>query len=336
MVRAAVWALCAACAGSPAPGPRTDEAPAPMPPPAPSPAPNAPMTQAPRPAARHEVIWPPECGGEGRWDDPQAPPPDPSAPMEIAVVTSDVRFAGRSREPLLRAVESRLRTRDPALRLVRREEVARAEGLVTSRRWSPRGPVCGQPPPLPALLAERHPNLALANVVTLCEAQGSECWLQVLFSRAGADDAEGLPESVLDATLSGPPTALASWVEAAGRLDTSQMGGLMGYEIGSRAAVIVRGNQDDDPWLRLTPTLDLRADAIAACAPAGISSFRLRWTISPTGEPGTVEAMPATAPASTPEALACLARLVHETSWPCPRSGAATPVELTVCVRGDR
>jgi hypothetical protein len=278
------------------------------------------------------VIIPSECEGPP-FTDPDAPAPDASRPMEIALVESGERFTGAQREQLIAAVQRRLAT-DRSLRLVPRAEVRRAEQLVAERRWRAGGPVCGQAPPLPALLAERHANLAIGTITRLCTPQPEvRCTLHVTFDRAGTDDQDGAPRP-WRAQVEGDPEALATWTRAAGRLEASDtaIGHGSGFGSGGRFFAVA-GVDDDDAFLRVGPTLEAARGAIAACyAGAGIASFGATFTVSEAGAVSDVVATPITAPSSDiARAQACVGEAIRALSFPCPRGGAAVRVEARVC-----
>lgn len=296
-------------------------------------------TRTVAPRKKKKVFTPPaECAAEEPWVDPDAPPPDHGKPMEIAVVV-DPRFEPAETEKIAETVIARLAQLMPDRKLVNKRHVRQAEKLVREKRWRSGGPQCGQAPPIAAVLAEKHPNLVLARVSTICTVEGDTCWLQVYFDRAGTDDNEGVPAS-LSAELTGDAADADVWLDAATRLGDNEVGGILGALIGRRGDeetfFRVAETTDDDPFLRLLPTLNeeaLSAKLLACHGGEGIASFRVKLKLSPAGKPLAVEAAPVTPPAADPEAEAqCISQALMESAWPCPRSRKPVDVETVVCL----
>lgn len=308
--------------------------------------------------ATGSVSVPPECeGGEfaARAPDPEAPPPDETRGREIAVVYESALFEGPEREVLVDAVHAWF-ARLPGAHLVARDEVRAAEALHAERRWRAGGPVCGQPPPVAALLAERHPNLVIASVETWCgqfvdgsrvgaaPESRSVCTLAVHARRAGTANRGGLPDD-LSADLDAPRGSVVRWTDAVARLrEGSALAGLFGgLGTSSRHAEFrVLGYADDDPWLRIGTTLygvgergDAH-DALLGCATrgGGVGSYRIAWTISPTGEGSAVQVESITAPTdgSASQVATCVTERLGRVRWPCTRSGAPARVEARLCI----
>lgn len=308
-----------------------------------------------RPAPQRVVI-PSECEGpelHATTPDPDAPPPNDRAPREIAVLYRDERLQGAERARLLNAVRAWV-ARLPGARIVPQAEVDAAAFLHAQRRWRVGGPVCGQPPPIPALLAARHPNLVVASVSTWCAdvdddapdaGDRTRCTLSVDFDRAGTDDRGGLPPyRAVD--LQGAPSDAASWVNAASRLGDpdagTAMAGILGGVLGGEAGVFrLLGHADIDPWLRVVPTLegwgrDAPRRALTACATrtGGVGSYRLGWTISPNGIAQDVTVTPITPPTdgSAERVAACVREALSRVAFPCPRAEAPVPVTARLCL----
>lgn len=285
--------------------------------------------------------------------DPEAPPPVETAPRTIAVIYNDARLQGAAQTRLLTAVRAWI-ARTPGARLVPQGEVEAARLLRTERRWRAGGPVCGQPPPLPALLAVRHPNLVLAHVETLCldvehpeRDAGAEraCDLTVHFRRAGTDDRTGLPPT-RSVAMRGEPDDVEAWVRAASSLGDPDAGaslsalfGAMGR--GDGPVLRVLGYADLDPWLRVGPTLtqearDGAAQAIEACVTrgGGVGVYAASWTISPEGVAQEVNVTATVEPrdGSAARVSACVRDVLSRTGFPCPRSGAAAPAHARLCL----
>lgn len=311
-----------------------------------------------RPQATGNVVIPSECeGGEftARSADPEAPPPDESRPRETAVLYEGTLFEGPERERLADAVHAWM-ARDPSLRLVPRDEVQAALALQAERRWRPGGPVCGQAPPVAALLAVRHGNLVIASVDTWCgqfvdaprggapPETRSLCTLTVHPRRAGTANRGGLAGDV-GVDLEAPRGTVTHWIEAVSRMTVGgahvSVFGALGTS-SRRAEFRVLAYADDDPWLRIGTTLygyarnERAREAILGCATrtGGVGSYRIAWTISPTGEGGAVEAAPLTEPVdgSGAQVAACVAERLAQVRWPCTRSGAPERVEARLCI----
>lgn len=316
----------------------------------------APPPERPAPPAPQRVTLPAECEGpelNNPPPDPDAPPPNDRAPREIAVVYRDDRFQGADLARLITVVRAWI-ARTPGARLVPQNEVDAATFLHTQRRWRVGGPVCGQSPPIPALLAARHTNLVIASVSTWCaEVEGDapdagareSCTLSVDFDRAGTTDRNGLaPYRAVD--LAGPPADIASWVSAASRFGDpdagTAMSGILGALGGQQGNVFrVLGHADIDPWLRVGPTLNAWGEGsprrvFSACATrgGGVGSYRMAWTISPNGIAQEVTVTPITPPTdgSAERVSACVRDVLARVAFPCPRAGAAVPVTARVCL----
>lgn len=288
--------------------------------------------------------------------DPEAPPPINARPREVllrydADDSGDGRFDGPDRDRLVAAVRAWM-VRTSRARLVPIADVRAAEALVRARRWRPAGPVCGQAPPLPAVLSARHPNLVIATVSTWCgevvdDADGRiashpSCTLTVTSHRAGTDDQRGVP-ATRGVRLDGPRGDVARWLAAVPRLAENGgglglLGGLMAGDGGLYPYYRLAAFDDDDPWLRVGPTLygngnrDAVRDAMQACAPhaRGVGSYRLTWTISPTGATLTPTVTPERADDTA--TAQCLTERLGAVAWPCPRGARPVPVEATLCV----
>lgn len=311
-----------------------------------------------RPQPTGSVVIPQECeGGEytARSPDPEAPPPDEARPRETAVLYEGTLFEGPERERLADAVHAWM-ARDPSLRMVPRDEVQAALALQAERRWRADGPVCGQRPPVAALLAARHPNLVIASVDTWCgqfvdAPQGgaapetrSLCTLTVHPRRAGTANRGGLPDDV-GVDLEAPRGTVTHWIDAVSRMTVGgahvSVFGALGTS-SRRAEFRVLAYADDDPWLRIGSTLygyarnEQAREALLGCATrsGGVGSYRIAWTISPTGEGAAVEATPITEPVdgSGAQVAACVAERLAQVRWPCTRSGAPARVEARLCI----
>ncbi len=312
---------------------------------------------APRPAPRRVVTIPPECDGPELREaapDPEAPPPDDRRPREVVLTYDGDRFQGAARQRFLAAVRAGV-ARLAGVRLVPPADVAAAEALVAQRRWRAGGPVCGQAPPLPALLAARHPNLVVGVVDPWCGAvvdgegpgarERNYCTLSVAFHRAGSANRAGLPPN-RGVDVTGDPADAQRWVAAAALLGDPRvvpsMGGLLGAMMGGEGEVYrALGYGETDPWLRVGATLRSYDEgapraALLACATrvGGVGSYRASWVIAPDGAARDVAVAVQTAPTdgSGERVAECLRGVLAGVGFPCPRAGAAVPVSARLCV----
>lgn len=311
-----------------------------------------PPTPRPRP---RRVTLPAECEGPELSQpppDPEAPPPNERAPRSVAVVYEGDRFRDRDRARIVTAVRAWL-SRTPGIRLVPQNEVDVANFLQIQRRWAHRGPVCGQAPPLAALLATRHTNLVIATITTGCEAaieRGDDagaraiCTLAVEQRRAGTSDRTDIPpRRAVD--LIAPPDDVSSWVDAAGRLGDPDAGtalvGILGALGGPEGGPVLRvlGHGELDPWLRVGPTLTQRGgvrDQLTACVNrlGGVGVYALDWSISPEGVAQHVAVSTRAEPRDGrgDEVRACVREVISRAGFPCPRSGEAAAAHARLCL----
>lgn len=300
-------------------------------------------TTAPK-VARHEITpetLPPECRESAPLDDPQAPPPDDTEPMAIAIIYDGSEIEGRDRERLIAAVARQIDAlRDE--RIIPSTEVRRAQRLRKQRRWSDSGPVCGQPPPLPALLAKRHPNLVMASVSTGCDSPTWGCHLGVSFDRPGKEGElvpPGFPDFLVS-SLGAPPVDGANpWIAAAAKLVPEDLSWISGrWERGFEGVFHVAAVEEASPWLRIAPTLEATATArkLARCYHGdGVASFFLAWTISAAGEVTAATAEPLTDPLDD-QSAACIADVLRTIPFPCTPSAKPADIEARVCIAGGQ
>lgn len=305
---------------------------------------------APEPPRGPEI--PAYCQGSEEYADPDADPPDTNVAPEVAVIYEGDRITGADRDRFLEAVHRKIDAL-VEMPLVPRADVARAERLHAQRKWTQRGPACGQAPPLPALIAAaRHRHLVLARVMTACgpgatldarNRPAEDCRLAVYFDRAGSDDDENLPPAVSVSLGRYPSATPAEWLAAVEQLGTDTPDGtanIFGVLRSDERVYRVLDHGDDDPWLRVAPTLHEQTvrDRIAACWRAsGIASYSLRFTISPAGRVGEVDVEPSNLPEDADETAAdaaglCIAEALREAAFPCTRNRRPAQVEARVCV----
>jgi hypothetical protein len=318
----------------------------------------APPPPPARPATAAGPI-PDGCGESTRFfPAPQAPPPDLSRPAVVAVVAGSLPLAGPDQDALLTRITERANAHTQ-LPVLSREEVRRAEALVAARKWREDGPVCGQAPPLPAVLAEDHPHLVLAQVRQMTMSvpaapagdigrKGLVHLLSVDFSRAGhggppPEDVPALPGNLVAPVddASDP----VSWLAAADGLEADRTSAIFGM-LGSGAGpyLHVAEPAGSDPWLGVGGTLaGTLADRVRACyAGPGVVGFDLSWRPAPDGTPTEIAVAHVAGPegtaagadvaAAVEAARQCLAEVIAEAGWPCPRRGTSAEAQARVCV----
>ncbi|MBN1945308.1 MAG: hypothetical protein JW797_06495 [Bradymonadales bacterium] len=302
-----------------------------------------------------------------------APPPDERVEMVAAVVYFGDRFAGQDRERLLEEVGRHLAgiLDLPVLsrQVVQRAERLHAERRLTDQspvcgQAPPLASILAHDDPnlLLAEVSTRCSRVADVTALTgvpggaeeevtilVAEENGSDggqpdertaggrqrhCTLTIRFDRAGTHDQTGAPP-LQEAAVRGDPSDLASWLEAIDRLhEPSAREGVYGMLVSASTVFLLVADTDPDPWLRVSPTLRELEEQIRACQPLpGVASYRLAWTISPTGVPGEVEVEPITPPAGdVAEICRCMADILSRSAWPCTPSGQPERVEVQLCV----
>jgi hypothetical protein len=278
------------------------------------------------------------CAAEEEYPLREAPARDESAPVELAVIAGDDRFTGRSRDSLVTAVHRRLDALHEET-LIPLAEVRAAERLAAERRWATDAPVCAEGPSLAAILAQTHPNLMLVYVETQCSEETSDCHLFV-WGRYVNDEAMQLHDV---AEVTGNPRSIASWTRAAGRLnaDPTPAGrgsGRAGQpDLPAGVVLRVRDTLDDDPLLRIGPTVRWRGQAgLAACAPAegSVGVYSVELALAPTGAVETAAITVDHSPrGADPNAVAaCIEQAIRAESFPCPRPGQTNRAQFRVCL----
>lgn len=312
-------------------------------------------TQTPdgsRPTRRQPPELPAECTVEETWPHVEAPPPRMGARPVVAVTHGDdpeeIRFTPQERDRLLELLTVGVRRWLRGRRVLPRDDVRRAERLRSERRLREGGPVCGQAPPLAAILAERHPHLWLAEVDPICfytdtppgGQLGRQCTLQIGVRRAGSSDRTGLPEGTSLDVPNGESGGAEAWLRAAETLGVARPSsvGLLGMLMGRGGGYTrfsVRGASDDDPWLRVGPTLNDAEEALTACLIGnGLATVGVRFAVSPTGDTSEVRIEPrAMDGVSDPDRLSrCVADAIDALALPCTHDGRPAVVEALVCM----
>lgn len=273
---------------------------------------------------------------EVRHVDPVAPPPDLRAKPAVVYLYAGTVVQGDDVRTLEHAVAAKLGL-EVGMSVITDKEMAAARALVAQRKLHRRAPVCGQAPPLPAVLAHDHKNLILAEIQTTCIYQGrtERCGLLVEYTRAGSDDSTGLPAPVFSKVTSRDIPA-ADWIAAADRLvpDEGVANILGSLSEGSDSPIFLElaNYRDDDPWLRVASTLDSETrKRVADCVDAA-ASFDATFTISPTGKTQKAALAPVTAPPAGTKLASCLQKALEATPWPCPLDGKPAKVAVRVCV----
>lgn len=273
---------------------------------------------------------------EVRHVDPVAPPPDPKAKLVVAYIYDGSDVKGDDVQKLEQAVAAKLGL-DIGMPVVDDKELAAARKLVAQNRLHPRAPVCGQAPPLPAVIAHKRRNLIIGEITTTCLWQGNteRCGLLVQYVRAGSEDRSGLPQATF-AKVASREVPAAEWIAAADRLALDEgAANILGAVSAGKASTIffeLASYRDDDPWLRVASTLDSDTqERLAACVDAP-ASFDASFTVSPTGKTQKVALTPVTAPPADSKVSACVKQALEATPWPCPLDGKPAKVSVRMCV----
>ncbi len=289
-----------------------------------------------RPSPRPAVMK--DCGGsETIRAEPAAPPPDLRVKPRVALIFKNQTMPPATRKRFLAEVGKRVAA-ETKLAVVADKDVAAGEALVAQKKLTAKGPVCGQAPRLTQVLGTKYRHLITAYVDTDCPDNRGDhklpCTLTVRFSRAGADNDDGVPEQ-LYAELDAAKVTDEALLDAAPKLKTQEpfasvYGGLLGSE-GSRSFAI-HGYGDDDPWLRIGDTMygDV-ANRIEACVDDE-ASFDVVLAISPKGKTTSAALTPVTAAKPGTNVATCVQKALEQTPWPCTRDGKPAQVELRMCV----
>ncbi|MEM9068751.1 MAG: hypothetical protein AAGE52_09600 [Myxococcota bacterium] len=289
------------------------------PPPEPEPEPPAPL--------------PALCEGDLGWSRIDGPPPNENARVEMAVVLEEGLLEGAPRRRLIAALRARLRSLGH--RVVAPREVAQAEALRAEGRAAPRGPVCGQPPSLASILAKRHPHLVIASAYVRCLSPPN-CRLSVTFRKVGTVSREGLPDRLGAETAYDAREDPAALVAAARALESDPeayvLGGIEGsFESAAGRVFRVLGHQDEDPLLRVAPTLYSLKPRLQACQRGTEASvYSLAWSISPAG---AVSEITVEGELLAPNTRDCITEVLQQSAWPCTQDGTPARVEATLCMR---
>lgn len=272
---------------------------------------------------------------------PDALPPDRKKKPVVAFIYTSDDLKGDDALALETAVAAKLRG-EVKLPVVDAKELAAARALVAQRKLHAKGPVCGQAPPLPAVVQHKRKHVIVGEITTTCmytDIKKSECGLLVQYSRAGDEDHEGLPKPMF-APVASRDVPASEWIAAAGKLAESEgAGGLLGTLRGGAAEQLFfdfSGYRDDDPWLRVADTLNSETIAkVASCVDAP-ASFDATLTIGRDGKTSSVALTPVTAPAAGSKVGDCVKQALEATPWPCTRDGKPGKVAVRVCVAPRR
>lgn len=290
-------------------------------------------TRTPRPAPPPVFA---QCSGPTDYESPEEPAPNPWAPLTVAVVGDDLRLNADDKAQLIAAVTAQLPT-IPDAQMLPATEAEAAERLYAERRWRADGPVCGQPPPLTALLTEAYPNLILARVVIYCtipafEANRAEqCQVGVVYRHVGSRRSNQLPH-LWAVPTDGSPASLVASVES---LDRHRSPVKINIAI-VPPSLVTNGHQRYDPRLRVAATLRWNERRLQACLPPSTTvALDLRWTINPVGLASDVEVIPVENLSGEAGARvqACVTRALEGLAWPCTPSGEPEPVQVRLCMR---
>jgi hypothetical protein len=271
---------------------------------------------------------------EVAYPDPVAPPPDMKAKPVVAYIYDGTDVKGPDVQKLEQAVAAKLGL-EVGMPVVDEKELAAARTLVAQKKLHSRAPVCGQAPPLPAVIAHERRHVIVGEIQTSCIWQGkSECGLRVRYDRAGGDDT-GVP-SPMFAKVTSRDVPAAEWIASADRLAPDEgVGGLIGgfgFLDTSKVFFDLASYNDDDPWLRIASTMDHDTRARLAECVDGAASFDATFTVSPTGKTQKATLKPVTAPPAGSKVRACVQKALEATVWPCTLDGKPKKVAVRMCV----
>lgn len=298
------------------------------------PAPKRYPPEPPLPAAMRDC-----SGGERIEAEPDGPPPVMDVAPKLVVVYDDDNVRGRDRDKLIAAVTKTIQ-RDVSIPLLSAKELAAGNALVAQRRMTPKGPVCGQAPRLTQVLGTKYRHVIVAHVDTDCvqylgEDNRNACGVRVGFKRVGTFEHEDLPKSMF-ASVDRKDAPASAWIAAASQLssDHPEAGGLLGSLSGGPGASVfaIKNYGDDDPWLRLGPSLaDKTAAKVAACVDAP-ASFEVQLEVSRTGKASVAALTPVTAPPAGAKVEACVREALAATPFPCTHDGKPAKAAFRMCV----
>jgi hypothetical protein len=273
---------------------------------------------------------------EVRHVDPDAGPPDMKAKPAVAYIYTGSDVKGDDVQKLEIAVAAKLGL-EVGMPVVDDKELAGARKLVAQKKLYAKGPICGQAPPLPAVLQlNKRKHLIVGEIQTTCiwNKDVERCGLYVNYARPGAEDQENLPKPVF-AKVTSRDVPAAEWIASADRLAPDEgLAGLFGMLGGDSSPVFfdLANYRDDVPWLRVASTLDRDTRArVAECVDAP-ASFDASFTISPVGRTQKATLTPVTAPPADSKVTACVKKALEATGWPCPLDGKSAKVNVRVCV----
>lgn len=273
---------------------------------------------------------------EVRHVDPDAPPPDRKAKPAVAYLYTGTDIKGDDARKLEQAVAAKLGL-EVGMPVVDEKEVAAARTLVTQKRLHARAPVCGQPPPLPAVIAHKRRHLIIGKIQTTCiwQDKTERCGLLVEYVRAGSDDNSGVPHALF-AKVTSRDVPAAEWLASVERLvpdeGAAAILGSLGTSTESKIFFELANYRDDAAWLRVASTLDSDTQQrLAACIDAA-ASFDATFTISPVGKTQKATLTPVTAPPADSKVDACVKKALEATAWPCPLDGKPAKVAVRMCV----
>lgn len=274
--------------------------------------------------------------GEVRHVDPDAVPPDMKVKPAVAYIYTGAEVKGDDVQKLEGAVAAKLGL-EVGMPVVADKELAGARKLVAQKKLYGKGPICGQAPPLPAVLQLNwRKHLIVAEIQTTCiwNKDVERCGLYVNYRRAGGEDQENLPKPMF-AKVTSRDVPATEWIASAERLSPDEgLAGLLGLMGGESSPIFfdVANYRDDVPWLRVASTLDSDTRArVAECVDAP-ASFDASFTISPVGRTQKATLTPVTAPPADSKVTACVKKALEATGWPCPLDGRSAKVNVRVCV----
>jgi hypothetical protein len=254
--------------------------------------------------------------------------------MSIAFIYPE-DFPGRTTKQVLFPIGERLAVAEKA-KVILVADVDKAVKLVGDKKWSDKAEACPAPPPIEAVLGQKHPNLSTAHVSEVCE--GDKCKLVIDLERHGRasaerwvrytapiegkkDDLKALAAAAPKLTASGPPPDAPNAGLAAAEL----VGGKV------RARSDVDGSLEADRIFEASPE-------IAACGPKNRKAHDVRgywaeWMLSAKGTAyQTFVHAFAGKDKADEEAADCLKRAIEKLQLSCPRDGKPVKVQTAICL----
>lgn len=268
---------------------------------------------------------------------PSALPPDKSVKPSLVYLYDDTEIIDTAQVARLEAAVAKKLAKTTGMKLVRAKDRNAARKLANQNQLHAKAPVCGQGPPVTAVLAYKAKHLVIGDIRTPCVLDGgakpATCGLSVTYRRAGDTDGTGLPPAMwapIDKTED--EIVDIDFIAAAGRLAPGAGGGGLLGSLRTGGVYTGFSGFDEDPWLNIPATLrGPTTERLAACVDAA-ASFDATFTITPEGATRGVSLAPVTAPPAASRVAACVQEALEKTPWPCTRDGKPAQVDVRLCV----